>query len=190
MTDMTEIDSSAKFNRSAYLYTPNISTGFPARFDAMGFNEADLRKKILDVGCGCIGEALRYGDQIFGIDPNLDQMVINGEIVPSEMGVTVRERSVKALAEELPFKDESFDIVYSVKAVGFYPRNINFEMSVREMLRVVKKQTGVICFNWGQEMTPKILNPTLNRLQKEGYNVNIVSNWIYIVHPQFNDEKD
>ncbi len=184
---MKEINSTKKFDRSAYLHTANISTGFPPRFDHMGFNEVDLQKRILDVGCGCSGEALRYGDQIFGIDPNLGQMVQNGEVV-AKMAASVPERSMRALAEELPFEDESFDIAYSVKGVGFYPKNINLDMAVSEMLRVVKKETGVVCFNQGQEMTSGIINPTLKKLQKEDYGVNIVGNWIYIVHPQFDQE--
>ena len=153
----------------------------------MGFNEGDLHKKILDVGCGCSGDALKYGDQIYGIDPNLGQMVQNGSVV-GKVGATVPERSMRALAEELPFEDESFDIAYSVKAVGWYPRNINLEMALREMLRVVKKKTGVICFNHGQEMTSSIINPVLQKLQKEGYGANANGNWIYITHPQFDQE--
>ncbi len=76
-------------------------------------------------------------------------MVQNGEVI-GKMGISVPERSMRALAEELPFKDESFDIAYSVKTVGFYPKNINLNKALREMLRVIKKETGIVCFNWGQ----------------------------------------
>lgn len=89
------------------------------------------------------------------------------------------ERSLRSLAEELPFKDEAFDFAYSTKAVGWYPHSINLEMAVREMSRAVKKKIGVTAFNIGGEMKSEIINSVIKILSREGYGINVVNNnWV------------
>ena len=50
-----------------------------------------------------------------------------------------KSRAVLGLAEHLPFKDESFDLVISLFAVPYYsPNEENLEQELREMVRVLK----------------------------------------------------
>ena len=104
------------------------------------------------------------------------------------IATTVPERSVRARAEELPFKDGSFDVVISTKAVGWYPRQIQTRLALREMLRVCNKETGYSVFNIGQEMTPDIINPVLLELAQNDYFIKIINNcWCLMRHPEFKE---
>lgn len=106
----------------------------------------DLNKKILDVGSGSgqfAREAKKRGfEKVFSVDPA--QYIMDN-----------REKTVKAEAEKLPFKDSAFDLVLSLHSVPIIfapagrveygkPRNWReFEQYVKgiikEMLRVLKK---------------------------------------------------
>ncbi|MFH1308316.1 MAG: methyltransferase domain-containing protein [archaeon] len=183
---MKNINSSVNFDRTSYNYCTNVSDGWDHGLAGIGFSEEESRKMILDVGCGFYGEQLGEAENLFGIDPNLGRIMGNGDgIVYRIIKPAFPNKSLRALAEELPFKDESFDFAYSTKAVGWYPKSINTEMALREMLRVIKKKTGVIVFNIGGEMPIDIINVVLSKLHSEKYGVNIRNNnWCSMWHPQ------
>ncbi len=180
----TAINSSQTFDPNAYKGCPNISQGFGRSFSSL-LPDSERNKRILDVGCGNQAGFLMQGPNIYGVDPNLGVFRKDGKVV-GNVTPYAPGKAMRALAEQLPFKDEAFDYAISEKAVGFYPRQINLEMALREMLRVVKKRTGAVYFNVGQEMTDEILNPVLEKLTGEGY---IVwprdGNQVYLTHGEY-----
>lgn len=162
-------------------YNPSWEQGFNSLFQ-----DTERNKMILDVGCGNQAEFLKEGQHIYGVDPNLGIQRFLGD---EEIGFTVRpyapERVIRALAEELPFGDNVFDYAISMKAVGWYPRQINLEMAVREMLRVVKKKTGAIFFNVGQEMSDDVINPVLEKLKSQGFNLSVDRELVILSNPDY-----
>jgi|TARA_Y100000310_G_C20482692_1_gene715448 ubiquinone/menaquinone biosynthesis C-methylase UbiE len=187
---MDGVYSSRNFDRGAYKFTPNVTMGWGNRVQELGFSEGELEKRILDVGCGCSGSFLENGRNIYGIDPNLGILRQFGDGKNyGSVTIAVPERSIRALADELPFADDSFDITLSTKAVGWYPQSINFEMAVREMIRVTRKRTGMVMFNVGQDMTNEIFTPVMMQLgEEEGYTIHSQGVWRYIFHPDFDPE--
>ena len=180
-----DINSSREFNRGAYKYCPNITTGWERGFNSL-FQDSEKNKMVLDVGCGNQAEFLREGPHIYGIDPNLGiQRFLGDEKIHFTVRPYAPERAIIALAEELPFREEVFDYAISMKAVGWYPRQINLEMAVREMLRVVKKKTGVVFFNVGQEMSGDVINPVLEKLASQGFNVNVDRDLVIMSNPDY-----
>ena len=182
---MNSTNSSERFDPNAHRYCPNVTFGWELGFNSV-FTETERNKMILDVGCGVQAEFLQEAPNIYGIDPNLGTLRFNGDgkdygkVSPYEP-----ERCVKALAEKIPFKDGTFDYAFSTKAVGWYPRHINFEMAVREMLRVVKKDNGVVFFNIGQEMTDEVLSPVLKKIKSEGYHADVFDKELCVLsHPE------
>ncbi len=98
-----------------------------------------LGKRILDVGCGTGQYSLQLanmGAHVTGIDASEDMLAVakektNKTIVPIHFH--------KAYAEELPFEDNSFDIVIAASSLEFVSST---STSMREMNRVLK-QGGV-----------------------------------------------
>ena len=179
------MNSSTYFCRDAYKFCPNITQGWEHGFSSF-FAETEKDKKILDVGCGSQAEFLREAHNIYGIDPNLGMQRYNGREEYFKVRPYCIGRCYRALAEELPFRDETFDYAISTKTVGWYPRHINFGMAVGEMLRVVKKKSGVVLFNIGQEMTDGVMAPVLESFQTRAYNVGCIgANLIVLSHPDY-----
>lgn len=93
--------------------------------------------KFLDVGCAS-GYAMmkaseRRGCDVFGIDPE-----------PNKFGVKFDNKNIKIIkanAEELPFDDKTFDVVYSSHVIE-HVSDIN--QTLREISRVVKDNGRVI----------------------------------------------
>ena len=184
---MSLSNRSEPINRQAYKFCPNVTQGWDDGLQTLLLNAQDKHKRILDVGCGNQGDLLREGPDIWGVDPNLGTLRFNGDGKDyGKIGLAVPQRSVAALAEELPFADESFDITLSTKAVGWYPRQINTRLALREMLRVTKKKSGYVTFNVGQEMTHDHLYDVLDELGSEGYKMmqDPEGIWYLILHPE------
>ena len=80
--------------------------------------------KILDIGCGT-GISSDFDCFVIGIDPSTELLKLN-------------KNGIKVLgtAENIPFKDNSFDYVISVTAIHNFK---NIENSINEMKRVGKK---------------------------------------------------
>lgn len=89
---------------------------------------------VLDVGCGGgqFSRAVKYYSpklQVYGVDVGRDAVDFakkNSEGITFELG----------RAEQLPFKDETFDAVFSIEVLEHVN---NFERSVKEMHRVLKE---------------------------------------------------
>lgn len=106
-------------------------------------------QRVLDVACGTgvvAVTAARLGAQVTGLDLTpelLERAKENAEIA----GVTVTW--MEGDVEELPFANETFDVVTSQFGHIFAPRP---EVALSEMLRVLKPG-GTIAFNtWASEM--------------------------------------
>lgn len=92
----------------------------------IGVRETDL---LLDVGCGTGISTNFFKCQSVGIDPSFE-MIKQG-----------RGNLIVANAENLPFKDESFDIILSVTAI----HNFNdYKKAIQEMKRVIKPKGRII----------------------------------------------
>ena len=91
------------------------------------------REKVLEIGCG-IGDFVRFlaskGLDVTGIDPYAENQ--------SEKGYHIR----RAYAEELPFEDESFDAVVSVRTL----HHTDAKRTLKEAYRVLKND-GMICIS-------------------------------------------
>ncbi len=169
----------------AHKYCPNVTPGWDGDFETL-FLPSERNKKILDVGCGNEGTFLLQGPNIYGIDPNLGmyRFLGNGKDYGSAE-IAVPERAFRAFAEYIPFQDGEFDYVFSIKAVGFYPRHINFRKATREMLRVAKKDVGIVLIHLGGEMQGDILDPVLDELRSERYDVDLDGNVLSLKHPEY-----
>lgn len=77
--------------------------------------------KLLDVGCG-IGSD--FNCSVIGIDPSIELLKQNNN------------NNILAIAETIPFKDNSFDKVISVTAMHNFD---NIKTGIKEMNRVGKK---------------------------------------------------
>lgn len=102
----------------------------------LGLSPEDLKKKILDVGAGS-AQFAKWAKE-HGISDTIYSLESKGEELKE------RNKSVVAAAEEMPFADESFDIVVSHAAIpNVYIRSENIETkvynSLREMMRVLKQ---------------------------------------------------
>ncbi len=119
------------------------------------FTDNQLRtERLLDVGGGYTGFTLREGPKIFSADPLFGFPVHKFSKKPAPAFLPgTKERGVQALAQNLPYKAESFHHAFSYYGVGFY-RKIPLAESILEMLRIVKPG-GTIRF-----MTPEFLEPS------------------------------
>lgn len=113
---------------------------FQKYVEEMDLKPEDFEKKILDVGAGSAKFAKwakehNVSSEIYSLEPFFE---------PEE-----KSKAVKGRAEEIPFKDESFDLVISAGAVPqifIAPEREQPEVmeekikqSLSEMLRVIKK---------------------------------------------------
>lgn len=93
---------------------------------------------VLEVGCGTGNylEAIQTigGVEVQGIDPSSEMLVRLRERLPEA-------KTERASAEELPFPDRSFDVMYSVDVIHHV---LNRPSSFREAFRVLKPG-GTIC---------------------------------------------
>jgi SAM-dependent methyltransferase len=101
--------------------------------------------KVLDVGCGTGSQSIpaaRCGASVTGVDiaPNLLAQAAARAYV-ERMKIELRE----ADAEELPFKDGTFDVVMSMFAAMFAPRP---QVVVAEMRRVCRTGGLIAMANW------------------------------------------
>jgi len=86
----------------------------------------------LDVGCGtgyATAEARRLGFRVVGVDPE-SKSGVRDESVNS-----VKKFLLPAVAEQLPFADNTFDVVYSSHAIEHFSQ---IETGVAELARVLK----------------------------------------------------
>ncbi|WP_427894522.1 class I SAM-dependent methyltransferase [Kribbella sp. GL6] len=103
---------------------------------------------VLDVGCGTGNAALRAaaaGGKVVGVDLT-PELFPAGQALAAEAGVEVEW--VEGDAEELPWADESFDVVLSTFGVMFAPRHA---VAARELVRVLRPGGRFGCTCWTPE---------------------------------------
>jgi len=128
-------------------------------------------EKILDVGCNIffgLNPSGKYSTPVgtlsnaYGIDPALTDL--NNKLL---------EKAIAGRAEDLPFLSNSFSLVLSKQALGFYPE-IAFDTywSLMEMLRVTD-YGGIISIQIGEGAESKfqknadIILDTLERIRNQ-----------------------
>jgi len=116
--------------------------------DSMRNEVADLANirqgsRVLDVGCGtgyttqAVLKRLKLGE-VVGIDLTLQQLrMAETKLKPEKMRLSLSRGD----AENLPFRDETFDAIVSVGALEYFP---DPQKAVQEMARVVKPQGKVV----------------------------------------------
>lgn len=93
-------------------------------------------EEVLEVGCGIgtdLVEFAKHGAHVTGTDLGPDQVALT-KLNLELRGLPYRE-VCEANAEHLPFKDNTFDLVYSIGVIHHTP---NTEQAIREMFRVLK----------------------------------------------------
>lgn len=114
-------------------------------------------KRILEVGCGC-GEASVYFAKHGGGDVTATDlspgMVELAEKVAEYHQVTIN--GVVCSADNLPFEDGSFDIVYAANVL----HHVDIESTLKEVKRVLKKDGSFVCWD------PIKYNPAINVYRK------------------------
>ena len=139
--------------------------------------------KILDVGCGTGGnlEMLKRFGAAEGVDVSDDAL----EFCQSK-GLTVH----KGLAEELPFADESFDVVTALDVIEHLDDDI---AGLREMFRILKKGGKTLifvpAFMWLWGVQDDVSNHRIRytkkqiteRLEKAGFEIEraTYANWTF-----------
>ena len=128
--------------------------------------------KVLDIGAGVYGEFQsrareRYPktdlisvNPLFGSDRSREDLQWVKDEIGSDNSI---QNSVAAIAQQLPFKDESFDLVISHAAIPAHlPQDdIQFKFSFSEAVRVAKKGANIIF----APMSIKHRDSTLKALQ-------------------------
>ena len=107
--------------------------------------ELDAGKRLLDVGCGAGGPALRLaettGAEVVGIDA-LAEGIATATKLADERGLADRARFVEAdAAGQLPFGPSSFDAVISIDAMCHLPDRIGV---LRELHRVMSPDARLV----------------------------------------------
>lgn len=134
-------------NYAASIYDPvmnimtlgRVKSARAEAIDIMDFKEAD---NILDVGCGTgamtiqIAEQLGQAGHITGIDAAVNMIkVANKSVNKNNLGNKCT--FVAALAEELPFENESFDFCFSSMLYHHLPIELKIR-SLKECFRILK----------------------------------------------------
>ncbi len=104
--------------------------------------------RVLDLGCGT-GDTDFSGRTVVGLDPVIEMLSLS----PVSMGVT-------GVGEALPFRDESFDGVFS----GYVFRNLaSVEQTLAEVRRVLRPNSSAVVLDLAR---PK--HPALRWLHRAG----------------------
>lgn len=110
-----------------------------------GWLELDAGSRLLDVGCGSGGPALRLaartGASVVGIDV-LEESIATARRLAEERGLGGRARFAGVDGEGgLPFDDQSFDAVISIDAMCHLPRRLE---TLREWHRITRRGARIL----------------------------------------------
>lgn len=104
------------------------------RAEALSMLDIDAGDRVLDVGCGtgfATEGLLKHTRDVVGLDQSVDQL----EQAWEKLGKHDPVAFYLGDAERLPFKDESFDIVWSSGSIEYWPAPIK---TLRELRRVTR----------------------------------------------------
>jgi len=110
-------------------------------FDQFLKNRFAPEMKILDAGCGGgrnIVYFLRSGFQVFAIDRDAEAIEYVRSFAQILAPAVASENFRVAAVEELPFPDDTFDVVISCAVLHFADDEKHFDEMLREMWRVLK----------------------------------------------------
>lgn len=110
-------------------------------FDQLLKGRYDNCKKVLDVGCGNgrnLIYFLRNGYEVFGVDPLPHAVETVKEISAALAPDNPLENFLVCTAEDLPFKDATFDLVISSAVLHFAKDVQHFDSMLQSMFRVLK----------------------------------------------------
>ena len=110
------------------------------RSDALSMIDIEQDDRILDVGCGTgfsIEGLVQYSDDIHGIDQSRHQL----EKSIGKFGESGSVELHRGDAERLPFRDDSFDIVWSSGSIEYWPNPVE---ALHEFRRITKPGNPVL----------------------------------------------
>lgn len=117
-------------------------------FDQLAKGTYDDCHMILDAGCGT-GRNLMYllkgGANVFGVDQNPEVIAQLRSMAGSFPGIIPDEHFQLAAVEELPFAEETFDLVISSAVLHFAENLGHFEAMLNSMWRVLKPGGYFFC---------------------------------------------
>ncbi|MFB6256513.1 MAG: methyltransferase domain-containing protein, partial [Haloplanus sp.] len=104
------------------------------RAEALELIDLDPDDRVLDVGCGTgfgTEGLLQHTEHVHGLDQSIHQM----EKAFGKFGRTDRVKFYRGDAERLPFKDDSFDALWSSGSIEYWPNPVD---ALEEFRRIVK----------------------------------------------------
>nr|WP_315423548.1 class I SAM-dependent methyltransferase [uncultured Pedobacter sp.] len=117
-------------------------------FDQLLKGTYDGCKSILDAGCGT-GRNLLYflksGAQVYGVDQNPEAIAQLKNLASAFPHINPEENFRIGPVEQLPFENESFDLVVSSAVLHFAENQKHFEAMLSSMWRVLKPDGYFFC---------------------------------------------
>jgi demethylmenaquinone methyltransferase/2-methoxy-6-polyprenyl-1,4-benzoquinol methylase len=110
------------------------------RDEALSMVDIAPDDRVLDVGCGtgfATEGLLEHTDDVHGLDQSIHQMRKAFE----KFGKRDRVKFYRGDAERLPFRDDSFDVVWSSGSIEYWPNPVD---ALVEFRRVVKPGNQVL----------------------------------------------
>ncbi|MDY6818640.1 MAG: methyltransferase domain-containing protein [Halobacteriales archaeon] len=104
------------------------------RAESVAMLDIDAGDRVLDVGCGTgygTEALLEYTDDVHGLDQSVHQL----QKAWAKLGKHDPVSFYRGDAERLPFKEDSFDIVWSSGSIEYWPNPVD---ALAECRRVVK----------------------------------------------------
>ena len=105
-----------------------------SRSEALALLDIDPDDRVLDVGCGtgfATEGLLAHVDTVYGLDQSVHQM----EQAWKKFGKRGPVVFSRGDAERLPYKDDTFDVVWSSGSIEYWPNPVE---GLRELRRVAK----------------------------------------------------
>jgi tellurite methyltransferase len=110
-------------------------------FDQLLKGRFDNCHKVIDVGCGG-GRNLHYflqsGFEVYGIDPNKDAVDHVKQLSALLAPANPTENFIVAVAEDLPYPDNFFDLAICSAVLHFATGHAHFDAMLRSVWRVIK----------------------------------------------------
>lgn len=125
-------------------YVVPTRNSFGEYMDMLGIDIEQLGTDVLDLGAGMdekfSKQATEYGLNVFSVNPKLLLKKYRNEVKMPIDGIEWQRKSIAAMAQNLPFKDEVFDSIVAVESVpGYLDHTYEaYYDTFREMVRVLK----------------------------------------------------